>query len=872
MKSALFCLFFVCPFFLSSKVHASQHNHTLHHKLHNWKLLHHDDVTVVKKRHKRSLDIEEEEEEYDTFDKEIIFESFGKKFHLSLFPNYDIFHQDFKAKFHGKNGKIEHVHFDQSELMTGKVIDEPDSFVNIHFNSETQMMLAHIHLPHDIYFVEPVWRHIPTYGDQHMVVYRYSDLKDNHFNHIHKKSHFCDTKQNKKEKVRKMEKNWERKEVHVLKRKKREVVEEMQKKICTVTLVADQRFYKHMARENRIEAMSYLVTHMTSVDKLYLKTNWDPDGKEDISGYRLQIAGIVIHEERNNYTYTHGKNGEEVGASDQLYRFASYPHDTCLAHLFTYIDFERGLLGLAYVAEVSASSTEHGIGGGICAKPQRQNPQSYNTGLTSMKNWGKTILSVEAYLVTAHEIGHNFGATHDESNSTYDCVPGQDRKGNYIMYPAAVPGTHDNNFEFSICSKQSVKRIIETRADWCFLKTNKNVARCGNFWKEPGEECDGGHGQQDVCCDKKCKLVANATCSPQNDRCCSENCQPSPTTKLCANSIPGLCIGDSYCDGVNHTCPPPLHLEDGTECGDKGKCKNGTCQSFCATEGLRACLCPNKPDQCSRCCVHPNATDDGLESSCRVYKNKDGEVLKLGDNSMCAIGYCSKGVCVKHTQDVITRVLDLISEIAPDKIGKLLADNIVGGVLVFSLIFWIPFSCFINFVDKKRLKHQEEEDARYFSQLDCYQRSIATSGIITHSRYQPIAEHDPRAPPDGNSITDDEDDSGALSCATNPSSKGYFPQAKLNHTQITWSSDDDGVTSAEQQPIACDDETSRERLLESQQQQQRPPFMRAQALIITSPTSPSPPDIMYMEPLHEEQEIVTSQRPSLHRQEATELL
>ena len=50
----------------------------------------------------------------------------------------------------------------------------------------------------------------------------------------------------------------------------------------------------------------------------------------------------------------------------------------------------------------------------------------YNTGLTSTLNWGQRILTMEADLVTSHELGHNFGAEHDDANRIGTaCAPGQ---------------------------------------------------------------------------------------------------------------------------------------------------------------------------------------------------------------------------------------------------------------------------------------------------------------------------------------------------------------------------------------------------------------------------------------------------------------
>ena len=57
----------------------------------------------------------------------------------------------------------------------------------------------------------------------------------------------------------------------------------------------------------------------------------------------------------------------------------------------------------------------------------------------------------------------------------------QDKKGNYIMFPVAVSGKFENNFVFSTCSKLSVRKIIESRADWCFKRPSEIMSKCGNF-------------------------------------------------------------------------------------------------------------------------------------------------------------------------------------------------------------------------------------------------------------------------------------------------------------------------------------------------------------------------------------------------------
>ena len=71
--------------------------------------------------------------------------------------------------------------------------------------------------------------------------------------------------------------------------------------------------------------------------------------------------------------------------------------------LYYYIlqDFKHGVIGLAYVASSNSDV------GGICSAPGRdgKGPRFHNCGLTTYMNWGRTLTTLEAQLVTAHEIG-----------------------------------------------------------------------------------------------------------------------------------------------------------------------------------------------------------------------------------------------------------------------------------------------------------------------------------------------------------------------------------------------------------------------------------------------------------------------------------
>ncbi|XP_072490355.1 disintegrin and metalloproteinase domain-containing protein 17 isoform X4 [Notamacropus eugenii] len=371
----------------------------------------------------------------------------------------------------------------------------------------------------------------------------------------------------------------------------------------------------------------------------------------------------------------------------------------CLAHLFTYQDFDMGTLGLAYVGSPRANSH-----GGVCPKAYYSSVGRknifLNSGLTSTKNYGKTILTKEADLVTTHELGHNFGAEHDPDGLA-ECAPNEDQGGKYVMYPIAVSGDHENNKMFSNCSKQSIFKTIESKARECFQERNNNV--CGNSRVDEGEECDPGimYLNNDTCCNTNCTLKKGVQCSDRNSPCC-KNCQFETAEKKCQEAINATCKGVSYCTGNSSECPPPGNAADDTVCLDLGKCKDGECIPFCEREkNLQSCACNETDHSCKVCCRDESGR-------CVPYLDADNNFLFLRKGKPCTVGFCDmNGKCEKRVQDVIERFWDFIDQLSINTFGKFLADNIVGSVLVFSLILWIPLSILVHCVDKKLDKQYE---------------------------------------------------------------------------------------------------------------------------------------------------------------------
>uniref|UniRef100_A0A7M4EHB0 ADAM metallopeptidase domain 17 n=1 Tax=Crocodylus porosus TaxID=8502 RepID=A0A7M4EHB0_CROPO len=412
----------------------------------------------------------------------------------------------------------------------------------------------------------------------------------------------------------------------------------------------------------------------------------------------------------------------------------------CLAHLFTYQDFDMGTLGLAYVGSPRPASH-----GGICPKAyysQIAKKDIYlNSGLTSTKNYGKTILTKEADLVTTHELGHNFGAEHDP-DSLPECAPTEDQGGKYVMYPIAVSGDHENNKMFSSCSKQSIYRTIENKARECFQERNNKV--CGNSRVDEGEECDPGLLRQhdDPCCSADCRLKEGALCSDRNSPCC-KGCQFESAQKKCQEAINATCKGESYCTGNSSECPPPGNAPDDTVCVDLGKCKDGECIPFCEREkNLRSCACNETDNSCKVCCRDK-------QGRCMPYMDASQKFLYLRKGKPCTVGFCDmNGKCEKRVQDVIERFWDFIDQLSINTFGKFLADNIVGSVLVFSLLFWIPLSILVHCVDKKLDKQYEENTKSLFcpSNVEMLSSMDSASVRIIKPAAQPTSRHQPLQP------------------------------------------------------------------------------------------------------------------------------
>ncbi|XP_029984834.1 disintegrin and metalloproteinase domain-containing protein 17 [Sphaeramia orbicularis] len=644
-------------------------------------------------------------------EKLLSFHALRRHFRLYLRTNDQLFTDNFSAVVVGEDGRGRSFAINRNNYFTGHVIGEEHSRVQAHIDDNE--FSARIVTDEAEFHVEPLWRFTAAPPDGRLLVYRSDDIRN--LSRLHQPS-VCgyvtsDPRLLLPDSIRAELKD-EEDEESSSSRSKRQTFDH-RKNTCPLLLVADHRFFKHMGRSEESTTLNYLIELIDRVDDIYRNTSWD----DEFTGYGVQIQQIIIEksatpvEPGQSHFNMEGSpvDGRDIWDVKKLLEqfsmdIAEKASNVCLAHLFTYQDFDEGTLGLAYVAP-----SKPDIPGGLCSKacPTSSNEHKsiyLNTGLTSTKNYGKTILTKEADLVTTHELGHNFGAEHDPDNIPY-CAPREDQGGKYVMYPIAVSGDHVNNKMFSNCSKRSIVKRLRAKAASCFKERTVNV--CGNSRVEQGEECDPGllHIHSDRCCTDDCRLRGGAQCSDRNSACC-KNCQFEAKGEVCQEPIEATCKGHSYCTGNSSECPPPQNADNKTACLDSGECVGGVCVPFCqAVLKLQPCACNETHSSCKVCC----RSSGGV---CAPYQDQSGHFLFLRKGKPCTVGFCDgAGKCMKQVQDVVERLWDFIDKLDINTFGKFLADNIVGSVLVFSLLFWVPLSILVHCVDKK-LDQQYEQNTR----------------------------------------------------------------------------------------------------------------------------------------------------------------
>ena len=639
--------------------------------------------------------------------KELRFQAFKRDFNLQLISGSPVLAKGFQARLVYGNGSSTRFMVGQNMIFTGRVLDAKQSVVSAY--REGQLWNINIFEEGEAFAVEPAWRLLSEVDNPHndtMVSYRLSDVKGLPPNY-----RFCSETAifNASKPYRPaLGKPHPVEDGHFRPaRGKRHA-----KNTCHIQLVGDANLFRETCGGNAGVCAAMMISHLQYTDMLFRRSVFEEEFDiEHTTGFGLQVGALRLYpfytERYNAYHHRDFNTRFDFTGPEKLEAFAFYMYeernDFCLHHLFSHFEDPDGVLGRAYQNV-------------LCGLMGRD-LKAYNTGVSSGTNSaGKQIPSLMSNIVVAHEIGHNFGASHDPASP--ECAPEGTNGGKYIMWQFAVEGNRANNQKFSKCTLRQIGREIPA---WCFTERTEQDQFCGDGIIQGHEECDPGFGGRfrSWCCDASCKLRPGAECCDSNYDCCL-HCKIAPNDTLCR--IPGYvgnCQQNSYCSGDNLHCPEGETKSDGESCGDNFVCFKGKCIDPCEQEtikmnngtSLQSCSCTgNRTEMCMHCCLDITLGRDS-PGECRPLLQQLKE-----DGSQCEGGICRKGVCDQTpvlTAAILTRYLSQFTK--PSQFESVLKANIVVIVLVLSLIMWVPSSLMISYLDRvetrqRHLLHEHETE------------------------------------------------------------------------------------------------------------------------------------------------------------------
>jgi disintegrin and metalloproteinase domain-containing protein 17 len=559
-------------------------HHSLHDALHHFEVMHVSQLSHHPPPH-TSLPHNK-----DTI--HLHFRTLDRDFNLILTPSLSTVHNSLHVTIVSERGE-EKIPFPFTHFYNGYLLGSPDSHVIAHLQPRSGLLTASLHTPTEVYYVEPLSRHLPESHDSHMISYKHSHLK---FNLTGKSlQHFCGNhdstspgKQTSPWKHPTSQTKSIAKDSHNFPStklgwgEKQRLKRDLSGDVCTLHLVVTPSFHNQTSNDPDTTAL-FLIGLISDIDKnIFQEANFP-------SKLGLFVTNITIYESVTDPSTPEYARERERNSEKLLRKFSQADwSDVCLAHLFTAVRFDDERLGVAYVASRKSNDV-----GGICSPLVGDDvigdQETANVGVSSFRNAdNRPLLFAEARLVTAHEIGHGWGSEHDPGGNPRCSPPLGRNQGKFLMFPSASDGDQRNNDMLSPCSVDMISNVVQRKGS-CFKERSQLEGRCGNYMvDEEGEECDAGAlglVDKDPCCTADCRLRPTTPdgdtveCSDVNNDCC-ENCRVSnpESMKVCRTNGEGNanCLRSVFCMGEK-VCPKNVNLTFELRYVDE----NSTCGQLC---------------------------------------------------------------------------------------------------------------------------------------------------------------------------------------------------------------------------------------------------------------------------------------------------
>lgn len=322
------------------------------------------------------------------------FSAFGKFHQLNLRPDREIFTGD--ATIVSSDGKP--IPFDRDAVVRGKVEGHPSSDVYGVIDKKDGFH-GKILSGSENYYVDPSSWYFDKEQDFPSVIYKDTDLEyDHNFADINERVPSVQVPERARRSLADQDRS----------RFRRQTQQELERNACTLGLYADNFFTKLYGGQTK--AIFQLVKQVQAAQIIYTN-QFNETNFFFPNGITFRVKTIVVFNETgpppNNLPAQ--ITDSNVGIDTVLELFSSIDHsEVCEAFLFTDRDFEGGILGLAWIGDPTG-----GAAGGICDKFVDYGggkKRSYNTGVVTLKLYGRFTPPRVSEITFAHELGHGFGS------------------------------------------------------------------------------------------------------------------------------------------------------------------------------------------------------------------------------------------------------------------------------------------------------------------------------------------------------------------------------------------------------------------------------------------------------------------------------
>uniref|UniRef100_A0A2H1WJM5 SFRICE_025171 n=1 Tax=Spodoptera frugiperda TaxID=7108 RepID=A0A2H1WJM5_SPOFR len=240
-------------------------------------------------------------------------------------------------------------------------------------------------------------------------------------------------------------------------------------RICDLLLLADKEFFEKDANSSLNHVVRRMMHAVAQADIIFRNADFNEDGIPDNIGFSVKYILVLTSNDTNTRVFGDLLTDKAIDGRAYLMRFARLRRlsEVCLGVAFSGHAFHNRTLGLSFT---SLGGGMGGAAGGLCDR--RAYGRSFNTLAIAHATTEAMSRVPEriAALTLAHEMGHSFGAHHDDNFPNPEC------RG-YLMGSQSSTVVNGLNFEFSLCSKRLIAATLSSMS-YCLMEEDRPY--CGN--------------------------------------------------------------------------------------------------------------------------------------------------------------------------------------------------------------------------------------------------------------------------------------------------------------------------------------------------------------------------------------------------------